>query len=224
MSRRAGRECSRQASPRRHHALGRIAAATVITVAAAAASPAVAHAAAGSQAASVASAATGSRMDAAQPGTVSGGVPHTVTFDKYSLMIDGQRTFIQSGEFDAFRLPSPSLWRDILEKMKSNGYNAVTIYFDWGYHSPAPGVYDFTGVRNMDELLNIADQVGIYVIARPGPYINGETDAGGFPDWLSETPGVDRTNNPTYLSYSDQWQRRSTRSSPATSSPTAPGR
>jgi len=85
-------------------------------------------------------------MDAAQPRTLSGGVPHTVTFDKYSLMIDGQRTFIQSGEFDAFRLPSPSLWRDILEKMKSNGYNAVTIYFDWGYHSPAPGVYDFTGV------------------------------------------------------------------------------
>jgi beta-galactosidase GanA len=58
----------------------------------------------------------------------------------------------------------------------------------------------------MDELLNIADQIGIYVIARPGPYINGETDAGGFPDWLRETPGVDRTNNPTYLSYSDQWQ------------------
>ncbi|HEY7264087.1 MAG TPA: beta-galactosidase [Trebonia sp.] len=138
--------------------------------------------------------------------TISGGVPHTVTFDKYSLMIDGQRAFIWSGEFDAFRLPSPSLWRDILEKMKSNGYNAVTIYFDWGYHSPAPGVYDFTGVRDMDELLDMADQAGIYVIARPGPYINGETDAGGFPDWLAEFPGTDRTNDATYLTYSDQWQ------------------
>ncbi len=143
---------------------------------------------------------------AADAATIPGGVPHTVTFDKYSLMIDGQRTFIWSGEFDAFRLPSPSLWRDILEKMKSNGYNAVTIYFDWGYHSPAPGVYDFTGVRDMDELLDIADQVGIYVIARPGPYINGETDAGGFPDWLAEFPGTDRTSDATYLTYSDQWQ------------------
>jgi len=195
----------RQASPWHRHALGRIATATVITVAVAAAtgSPTVARAAAASQAMSAAGAAAASRVDATQPGTLSGGVPHTITFDKYSLMIDGQRTFIQSGEFDAFRLPSPSLWRDILEKMKSNGYNAVTIYFDWGYHSPAPGVYDFTGVRDMDELLSIADQVGIYVIARPGPYINGETDAGGFPDWLSETPGVDRTNDPTYLGYSD---------------------
>src|SRR5215469_11271660 len=130
---RAGRECSRQASLRRRHALGRIAAAAVITMAGAAAAgaPAVARAAAGGRAASVAGAAgagADSGMDAAQPGTLSGGVPHTVTFDKYSLMIDGQRTFIQSGEFDAFRLPSPSLWRDILEKMKSNGYNAVTIY------------------------------------------------------------------------------------------------
>ncbi len=132
--------------------------------------------------------------------------PHTITFDKYSMMIDGQRTFIWSGEFDAFRLPSPSLWRDILEKMKSNGYNAVTIYFDWGYHSPAPGVYDFSGIRNMDQLLDIANQVGIYVIARPGPYINGETDAGGFPDWLEETSGTDRTNNATYEQYTDEWQ------------------
>lgn len=208
MSSRAGRACLRQASPWRRHALGRIAAAAVITVAVAAAtgSPAVARAAAASQAMNAAGAAAASRVDATQPSALSGGVPHTITFDKYSLMIDGQRTFLQSGEFDAFRLPSPSLWRDILEKMKSNGYNAVTIYFDWGYHSPAPGVYDFTGVRDMDELLTIADQAGIYVIARPGPYINGETDAGGFPDWLSETPGVDRTNNPTYLSYSDQWQ------------------
>src|SRR5690348_7518124 len=68
------------------------------------------------------------------------GKPHTVTWDPYSLMIDGQRTVIWSGEFHPFRLPSPSLWRDVLEKMKAEGYNAVSLYFDWGYHSPAQGV------------------------------------------------------------------------------------
>src|SRR5437660_6099596 len=171
MSSRAGRACSRQASPWHRRALGRRAAATVISVAVATAtgSPAVAHAAA-SQAMSAAVAAAASRVDAMHPGTLSGGVSHTITFDKYSLMIDGQRTFVWSGEFDAFRLPSPSLWRDILEKMKAGGFNAVTIYFDWGYHSPGPGVYDFSGVRDMDKLLDIASQAGIYVIARPGPY------------------------------------------------------
>ena len=55
---------------------------------------------------------------------------HAITWDKYSLMIDGQRTFIWSGEFHPFRIPSPSLWRDVLQKLKANGYNAVSIYFD----------------------------------------------------------------------------------------------
>ena len=129
----------------------------------------------------------------------------TVTFDKYSLMLDGKRTFIWSGEFHPFRLPSPSLWRDVLEKMKAEGYDAVSIYFDWGYHSPKPGVYDFTGVRNMDALLDIAQQVGLYVIARPGPYINGELDAGGFPGWLLTQSGRARTNAPDYMAAADQW-------------------
>jgi hypothetical protein len=36
---------------------------------------------------------------------------HTVTFDHYSLIVDGKRVFIYSGEFHPFRLPSPDLWR-----------------------------------------------------------------------------------------------------------------
>src|ERR1022692_1134601 len=58
---------------------------------------------------------------------------HTITYDSYSLSIDGRRTFIWSGEFHPFRLPSPDLWLDVLQKMKASGYNAVSIYFDWGY-------------------------------------------------------------------------------------------
>jgi len=131
---------------------------------------------------------------------------HTVTYDGYSFMVDGKRTYLWSGEFHYFRLPSQDLWRDILQKMKAAGFNATSLYFDWGYHSSAPGVYDFTGVRDVDKLLDIADQVGIYVIARPGPYINAEVDGGGFPGWLSTTAGTTRTSDPTYLKYSDEWQ------------------
>ena len=134
------------------------------------------------------------------------GQSHSITWDGYSLKIDGKRLVVWSGEMHPFRLPSPSLWRDILEKMKANGYNAVSIYVDWGYHSPKPGVYDFTGVRDLDRFFDIASDVGIYVIARPGPYINAETDAGGFPAWLATTPGRARTNNATYMSYTDEWQ------------------
>jgi beta-galactosidase GanA len=131
---------------------------------------------------------------------------HSVTYDGYSFMVDGKRTYLWSGEFHYFRLPSQDLWLDVLQKMKAAGFNAVSLYFDWGYHSPAPGVYDFTGVRDVDKLLDMADQLGIYVIARPGPYINAEVDGGGFPDWLSTTAGSTRTGDPAYLKYSDQWQ------------------
>jgi len=59
----------------------------------------------------------------------------------------------------------------------------VSFYFDWGYHSPKPGGYD------MNRLLTTADEVGRYVVARPGPYINAEVDGGGFPGWLTTQAG-----------------------------------
>jgi beta-galactosidase GanA len=141
-----------------------------------------------------------------QPG-VGLGQPHAITFDHYSLMIDGRRTYIWSGEFHYWRLPSPDAWLDVLQKMKASGYDAVSIYFDWGFHSPAPGSFDFTGIRDVDRLLDMAARTGIYVIARPGPYINAETDDGGLPPWLSREPGRLRTNDPQYLAFALDWQR-----------------
>ncbi len=133
------------------------------------------------------------------------GRPQSVTYDQYSLVIGGKRTFIYAAEFDPWRLPSPSLWLDRLEKIKADGYNAVTPYFDWDYSSPAPGVYDFSGVRDMNEFLNLAQEAGLYVIARPGPYINAETDAGGFPGWLVTQSGTARTDASDFVAASDQW-------------------
>lgn len=134
--------------------------------------------------------------------------PHTVTYDRYSLIIDGKPTYLWSGSFHYWRLPSPDLWLDVLQKMKAAGFNAVEIYFDWGYHSPARGVYDFSGIRDVDRLLDMARDVGIYVIARPGPYINAETDAGGFPGWLVTTAGKPRSTSPEYSAAYREWMSR----------------
>ena len=151
----------------------------------------------------------GSVPHGAQASTVptgsTAGVTHTITYDKYSLMIDGKRTFIWSGEFEYWRLPSPSEWLDILQKMKAEGYNAVTIYFNWAYHSPKPGVYDFSGVRDVNKLLDMATEVGLYVIARPGPYINAETSGGGLPGWLTTQAGRARTDASDYEAAADDW-------------------
>jgi len=139
------------------------------------------------------------------PGDVLHGTSATVSYDQHSLLIGGKRTFITAGELDPWRLPSPSLWLDRLEKMKAQGYNAVAPYFDWDYHSPSPGSYDFTGVRNVNQFLNMAQQAGLYVIARPGPNINAETDAGGTAAWALTSPNGYRTDTEPYLSAALQW-------------------
>ncbi len=107
-----------------------------------------------------------------------------IQYDRYSMIINGKREFIRSGAMHYFRLPSQQLWEDRLFKLKAAGYNAVDLYFCWGFHSQAPGQYDFTGIRDVQRLLAITQELGLYVIARPGPYINAEYSGGGFPGWL----------------------------------------
>jgi beta-galactosidase GanA len=134
------------------------------------------------------------------------GPAHTITWDRHSLMIDGKRLMIWSGEFQPFRLPSPSMWRDVLQKMKATGYNTVTLYIDWGYHSPKQGRYDFSGVRNIERVLDMAEDSGLYVIIRPGPYVNAELSMGGFPGWVTRQKAMARTDDPQYIAAVDEWQ------------------
>ncbi|MFL6135310.1 MAG: beta-galactosidase, partial [Nocardioidaceae bacterium] len=123
---------------------------------------------------------------------------HTIGYDRYSLKIDGKREYIWSGEFHPFRLPNPDLWRDMLEKYKANGFNTVSFYFNWAQYSSKQGSYDFTGIRDVERLLDLAEEVGLYVIARPGPYINAEVDSGGYPGWLQTQAGKARTDADDY--------------------------
>eukprot|EP00741_Cyanophora_paradoxa_P020290 tig00021244_g19584.t1 len=111
-------------------------------------------------------------------------------WDKKSLLIRGKRVLILSGEFHYWRVPDRSRWRPILEDYKAAGLNAVRIYFHWGYHSPRRGAYIFSGNRDVDFLLRTCEEVGLYVMAAPGPYICAETSAGGFPGWLVAERGV----------------------------------
>ncbi|MGC6400979.1 beta-galactosidase [Sphingomonas sp. FW199] len=128
-----------------------------------------------------------------------------VSFDARSLMIDGKRTVIWSSEMHHFRLPSPDLWRDVLQKMKASGFNTVAIYFDWGFHSPKRGVIDFSGIRDIDRLLKMAADEGLYVITRAGPYVNAELTRGGYPGYMLNQRARARTDDPEYLAAVDEW-------------------
>lgn len=128
-----------------------------------------------------------------------------VTFDAQSLIIDGSRIYHWCGEFHYWRLPSPAIWRDVLQKYKAAGFTAASVYFHWGFHSASPGLYDFTGIRDVRMLMRIAQEVGLYIVARPGPYINAETDAGGFPGWLDTQADRARSSAMDYLAAALDW-------------------
>ncbi|KAH9013372.1 glycoside hydrolase family 35 protein [Lactarius hengduanensis] len=125
----------------------------------------------------------------------SNGRTNVVQWDRYTLALHGQRVLVYSGEFHTFRLPVPSLWLDILQKFKAAGLNAVSVYTHWGLLNPAPGVVDFNAFRALQPLFDAALAAGVWVVLRPGPYINAETTAGGIAHWVtSQTEGSLRTN------------------------------
>ena len=136
-----------------------------------------------------------------------------VLYDKYSLIIDGKRVFIKSGAFHYFRTPGEEMARDRFMKMKSAGYNTVDIYFNWNYHSKKQGEYDFSGVKDVRKILKAAQDIGLFVIARPGPFINAEVNAGGLPFWLLKMEDVIPRNrrgteyqySPKYMEYITEW-------------------
>ncbi|KAJ7174213.1 glycoside hydrolase, partial [Mycena crocata] len=127
-----------------------------------------------------------------------------VRFDSYSLILKGQRVFLHSGEFHTWRLPVPSLWPDILEKTKAAGLNAISIYTHMGLLNPSRGAVDLDGFRALKPLYETAMAAGIWVVVRPGPYINAETSAGGIAHWVTtEVAGQLRTND---SDWSAAWQ------------------
>lgn len=136
-----------------------------------------------------------------------------ITYDKNSLIIDGERVFIRSGAFHYFRTPGVDAALDRFRKMKAGGYNAVDIYFNWNFHSKAKGEYDFSGIKDVRKILEAAKSTGLFVIARPGPFINAEVNAGGLPFWLLKENNVIPRNrigseyhySPEYMKFITQW-------------------
>lgn len=136
------------------------------------------------------------------------GQPHEVSFDAHSFKIDGERINIWSGEFHYWRLPDVNGWRDIFQKMRANGYNAVSLYLFWGLHqSEENGPFDFSPgtIKDLDLLLTLAEEEGLYVIARPGPYVNAEISMGGLPAYMSNYGGGLRSMDSKALAASESW-------------------
>lgn len=98
------------------------------------------------------------------------------------------------------RIPK-EYWRHRLQMVKAMGLNTVATYVFWNYHEISPGVWDFkTENKNLPEFIRTAQEEGLFVILRPGPYACAEWEFGGYPWWLQKNEQlVVRTNNKPFL-------------------------
>lgn len=124
------------------------------------------------------------------------------------LLLHGKPYQILSGEIHYARIPR-EYWRARLKLAKAMGLNTISTYVFWNVHEPKPGVYDFSGNLDVAEFIRIAQQEGLNVILRPGPYACAEWDLGGYPAWLIVNPKmVLRSNDPVFMQPAERWMMR----------------
>ncbi|KAI0602624.1 beta-galactosidase precursor [Biscogniauxia sp. FL1348] len=128
-----------------------------------------------------------------------------VTWDEHSLFVRGERVMVMSGEFHPWRLPVPSLWLDVFQKIKAMGFNCVSFYSYWALLEGQPGNFTAEGVFAFEPFFEAASQAGIYLIARPGPYINAEVSFGGYPGWVQRVRSLLRTPAEDYLAVTENY-------------------
>ncbi len=134
-----------------------------------------------------------------------GGGTHTFTVSGKHFLYDGEPFQIISGEMHYPRVPR-AYWRDRFRKARAMGLNSITTYVFWNLHEPRPGVYDFSGQNDIAEYIREAQQEGLKVIVRPGPYVCAEWELGGYPSWLLKDRNLLlRSNDPKYMAIVQGW-------------------
>ena len=99
-----------------------------------------------------------------------------------NFYLDGKPFRIISGAIHYFRVV-PEYWRDRLEKL-------VETYIPWNMHEPKKGEFHFDGILDIRRFVETAQELGLYVILRPSPYICAEWEFGGLPGWLLKEDGM----------------------------------
>ncbi|XP_062536479.1 beta-galactosidase-like [Armigeres subalbatus] len=130
----------------------------------------------------------------------------TVDYDNNTFLLDGAPFQYVAGSFHYFRA-MPEAWGSILKSMRAAGLNAITTYVEWSMHNPKEGVYNWKGIADIEQFIQMAHNEDLLVILRPGPYICAERDMGGFPYWLlHKYPGIQlRTADVAYLREIRTW-------------------
>lgn len=128
-----------------------------------------------------------------------------LTAEGSSFLLDGQPFRILSGAIHYFRVPR-EYWQDRLIKLKACGFNTLETYVPWNLHEPQEGYFNFSGNLDIAAYLELAAQLELKVIIRPGPYICAEWELGGLPPWLIADENMRiRCFYPPYLEKLDRY-------------------
>ena len=124
------------------------------------------------------------------------------------FVLDGQPFQVLAGEMHYPRIPR-ELWRDRMQKLKSLGLNTLTTYVFWNAHEPQPGHFEFSGNLDVAAYIRMAQEEGLWVNLRPGPYVCAEWDGGGIPAWVLNDPDIEpRSLDERYMRPVRSWLKR----------------
>ena len=133
---------------------------------------------------------------------------HKLSVGDGKFLLDGKPFQIISGEMHYPRIPR-EYWRVRLRMARAMGLNTISTYVFWNLHQTKPGVYDFSGQLDVAEFVREAQEEGLFVILRPGPYVCAEWDLGGLPAWLlADSQIVLRSDDPKFMHPAELWIKR----------------
>lgn len=128
-----------------------------------------------------------------------------LTFQAGEFLRNGQPHRIIAGSIHYFRV-HPTQWADRLARLVALGANTVDTYVAWNFHERTRGEHDFSAWRDLGQFIDLAQEAGLDVIVRPGPYICAEWDNGGLPSWVTRgRPSAARCTHPDFLSAVADW-------------------
>jgi beta-galactosidase len=133
---------------------------------------------------------------------------HKLAVGSGKFLLDGKPFQIISGEMHYARIPR-EYWHQRMKMARAMGLNTISTYVFWNLHEPKPGVYDFSGQLDVAAFVRAAQEEGLYVILRPGPYVCAEWDLGGLPSWLLADPQIVlRSDDPKFMQPVERWMNR----------------
>lgn len=130
---------------------------------------------------------------------------HNFEIGKVHFLLDDKPFQIRCGELHFARIPR-EYWRHRLQMMKALGMNTICAYLFWNFHERTPGHFKWDGEADIAAFCKIAQEVGLWVILRPGPYACAEWEMGGLPWWLLKNDSIKlRTKDPLYINASQKY-------------------